>query len=487
MPAWALIGRELRGMSRQGQLFWVRVIGAGLGIATMALLLVRDVEVGRNLGAWIFQTLNQTLTFGILLIGPVITADCIAAEKREGTLGLLFLAPISSRDIVLAKAVANAVRAFTLLLSVVPMMALPVVFGGVPGNVLLFSMLGQVMALCLALAAGILASTLHREFIQAAVWAVIYCILFVAATFLFSALFWPILSIWHRFPAGRTISLIISQLLIIGTGLLITWWVLRYATRNLKARWERESQDFKPPMWVRLFSDSELWRALLAWDTRKARSTHPIAWLQEYSWTARLAKWGWCALALFGELVVIVLSVGSRGYHPGHLVLAAMVALGIALAGANSFRTERLTGAIELLLVAPLSPLKLIGGRLWGIWVHFLPAVAIISFCWISAAPLLHGRPSEAAMLVSCYIFLPMIGLCISMLPWNTLVSWVAIYLVGAIAPFSVGLLLRHHVTPATQLVLAVSIQAVLGLASAFFLWHKLETRTFALPNSKAD
>ena len=281
MGAWALISRELKGMSRQGQLYWIRVIGGGLGILSLALLLLRDVEIGAALGARMFQVLNWSVSFAILLVGPVITADCIAVEKREGTLGLLFLAPLTPRDIILAKAITNAIRAFTLFLAVAPMMALPVVFGGVQISWLVSGVFWHLASLCIALSAGILASTLHREFIQAAVWAVIYCLAFVIGCYFVSLLAWPILSFGFRSAFLRPIAMVVSQAWVLGSGIFVMWVVLRYACRTLKRRWEKESQDFTPPFWVRLFSDSELWRGIFSWDTQKARSSHPIAWLQE--------------------------------------------------------------------------------------------------------------------------------------------------------------------------------------------------------------
>ena len=482
---WPLVARELRGMARQGQVYWIRVVGGGFAIGTLAFLLFQDVHVGAGLGGRIFYALNSCLMFTILLVGPVITADCIAQEKREGTLGLLFLAPLKPRDIVVAKALSNALRAFTLLLAVAPMMALPVVFGGVPLIVLFSSMVGQLVALSIALSAGILASTLHRQFIEAAVWAVIYSLAFAAGFFVIQIFFRPLLILAMRIPAFGIVAMSLWPLVTIAWGAVVSALVLRHASRTLKRRWERESSNFKPPEWVRLFSSSELWQAILKWDTQKARSAHPIAWLQEYSWTARLAKWGWCALALIGEFFVVFLAVGSR-YHPGHLILSAAVTLGIALAGANSFRTERLTGAMELLLVTPISTIKLIGGRLWGIWVHFLPAVAIIGFCWYSVASLVASSRAEALLLFAAYLFVPMIGLYLSMFPWNVLVAWAAIYLIGAVIPFAIGILFRHELQMSERIVLTVTIQAIFGLSALGLLHRKLHQRNFTFQKGES-
>jgi ABC-type transport system involved in multi-copper enzyme maturation permease subunit len=482
--SWPLVARDLRGMSRQGQVFWIRVLGAGMAIVTLALLLLQEVHVGASLGVRIFSALNTCVIFTILFVGPVITADCIAQEKREGTLGLLFLAPLRSRDIVLAKALSNALRAFTLLLAVIPVMVFPVVFGGVPAYVLIFALSSQLAALCIALAAGILASIRNREFIQAAVWGIIYCLCLVGVVVLLSRAL-MLLSRGFRSPALASIMMFVSLAFTVAVAIAVLLWVLRYASRNLKRRWRRESTDFKPPRWIRSLSDVDEWRAFFAWDTQKARSTNPIAWLQEYSWTARLAKWGWCILALIGQLYVLLTGTLRAQDRGAQLALAAIVALGIALSGANSFRAERLTGAMELLLVAPISTIRLIGGRLWGVWVHFFPAVAIIGFSWFVAAPLFGAQRPQAWLLASTYLFLPMVGLYLSMFPWNVLVAWLVIYLAGAVLPFLIGSLFRHQMTLEHSVAISVSLQAFLGLTAVSLLAQKLRTRNFVFQNGR--
>jgi hypothetical protein len=347
--------------------------------------------------------------------------------------------------------------------------------------VVIFALSGQLAALCIALSAGILASTFQRQFIQAAVWGVLYCLALNLAVFGVHLFAWRIV----LSTSLRPFVTIISPLLTVSGAVMILVLVLRFAGRNLKARWQRENTDFKPPRWIRRMARTSLWRAILAWDTRKARSAHPIAWLQEYSWSARLAKWGWCILALAGELFVVMAGVASNKDRGAQVTLAAVVALGIALSGANSFRTERLTGAMELLLVAPLSPLKLIGGRLWGIWVHFFPAVAIIGFTWLSGATLFGARRADASLLIAAYLFLPMIGLYVSMFPWNVLIAWLAIYVVGAVMPFLIGTAFRYDFGVDHHVVITVAIQAALGLTACGLLVRKLKSRNFVFQNGR--
>lgn len=458
MASWPLILREMRELSRQGQLFWIRVTAGAFAFLTTAALLLNKTFAGREVGLYLFTLLNLLLFVTIITIGPLITADCIAREKREGTLGLLFLAPLSSRDIIFSKLVMNALRAFTLLLAILPLMALPVVFGGVPLSDIFLWAVRHLLALSIALSSGILASTLYREFIQCAVFAEIFCLSLLAMAGGF---------IGPMALAGPPIALAVT----LGT--------LTYCSNNLKERWEQDSAGYKQPFWIRFFSESADWRYLFRWNTRKARSLHPIAWLQEYSWSARLAKWGWCFFVLVIQVAVSFSDSGKRFPTPQH-ILAIIVILGIALSAANSFRSERLTGAMELLLVTPLSPAKIVGGRLWGIYIHFFPAMAILFFLWIASAPLTRSNPSEAYLALSSYLFLPMLGLFFSMLPWHFLVAWIVIFLTGAVLPLYLAFLLgRLFLFPFGPI--AIAIQATLGVSALLLLQHRLRTRSFIL------
>jgi ABC-type transport system involved in multi-copper enzyme maturation permease subunit len=387
-------------------------------------------------------------------VGPIVTCDCIAQEKREGTLGLLFLAPISERAIVLSKMAVNALRAFTLLFAVLPMMALPVVFGGLVGSKLFWALCMQITALCIALAAGMLSSTQYRTFIQAAVFAEIY-----SAGFVFLCVFFMRLS-----PLVGCVA-----------GLMIALMVVEQCSSTLKQKWEEESSDYREPFWVELFSQSGTARAIFRWDTRRARSRNPIAWLQEYSWSARLAKWGWLALACFGELFLIASTLFERrGSYQPQAILAGIVLFGICLAGANSFRQERLSGAMELLLVTPLSPLQIMFGRLWGLWVHFLPAVAVIALIWFAGGRYLWMAPEAGYVLVSSLLFIPMIGLYVSLFPWNILVDAAIVFITGVALPVYAGAMLN-------SLAMMIAVQATGGVVAFVLLFRKLKYRTFVL------
>ena len=69
----------------------------------------------------------------VVLEGLRNTADSLSAEKREGTLGLLFLTDLKGYDVVLGKFFASSLTSFYALLAMIPALAIPVLLGGVMG------------------------------------------------------------------------------------------------------------------------------------------------------------------------------------------------------------------------------------------------------------------------------------------------------------------------------------------------------------------
>src|SRR5207244_13589599 len=97
-----------------------------------------------------------------LLAGVFLTADCLSEEKRDGTLGLLFLTDLRGYDVVLGKFVAMLVNALYGLLALLPIMAIPLLLGGVTGGEFWRRALTLIEALLVSLAAGIWISALVR-------------------------------------------------------------------------------------------------------------------------------------------------------------------------------------------------------------------------------------------------------------------------------------------------------------------------------------
>src|SRR5512133_3094983 len=166
MSVMPVIDRELRVSARQPATYWVRILGV-LALLSVLLLVMSTEEslapMGRQpIGGRLFGSLHSMLLVAIWILVPLLTADCISKERREGTLPLLFLTPLKPRDIVYAKGFAHGLRAMTLWLAVLPIMTIPLLLGGVGPAEFLMSLLVNWSSLCLAMAAGILASAASR-------------------------------------------------------------------------------------------------------------------------------------------------------------------------------------------------------------------------------------------------------------------------------------------------------------------------------------
>ena len=128
MTVLPVIARELRAAARRTSTYGLRINGVAALLAVCAwITLSRSAQW--NDGGAVFAYLHATLFLATWVLVPFLTADCISRERREGTLPLLFLTPLKAGDIVLAKALAHGLTAFTLWLAVLPVLTMPFVAG----------------------------------------------------------------------------------------------------------------------------------------------------------------------------------------------------------------------------------------------------------------------------------------------------------------------------------------------------------------------
>jgi hypothetical protein len=85
-----------------------------------------------------------------------------------------------------------------------------------------------------------------------------------------------------------------------------------------------------------------------------------------------MGKWGLCLAFLLVEWAAR--NAGEAARETAHKALAAHAAITCTFVGVSGFLEEKRSGALELILVTPLSVNKLIWGRVWGLWKQFLPA-----------------------------------------------------------------------------------------------------------------
>ncbi|MGA2556074.1 MAG: ABC transporter permease [Verrucomicrobiota bacterium] len=400
---WPVVQRELREGARRPFNYWLRVGAAAAGLVMVVYIVTenRD-ETEKVMGQYLFAGLHVVLMGLICLVVPLMTADCLAREKREGTLGLLFLTPLTAGGIVMGKGLAQALRALTLWFSVAPVLAIPFVMGGIGWADASASFSLEFSALVLSLAAGLLASTLVKGRGAAFVLALFLGVLFVAV-FCRVALMCFFVRIHPNggwlgpfFPFGYpTVMLLMLSGLpadiasIGGVGvrlwhqilwlspivaLLLFVLVLGFAAWRLARSWQDKIPSLRQENMIRKYC-TPLFKGWFARRTGRILDRNPIVWLQQYSWKARLIKWVLCLVFLAAETAAF--TAGPTDYSQWDIIEALFIltfAAGMTFAGINSFAEEKRSGALELILVTPIPIHQIILGRVRGVWGQFLPA-----------------------------------------------------------------------------------------------------------------
>jgi len=158
-----IVDRELRVAARRRGTYLSRVIVALLviGIGIWIYLMGKrrppsEVSIAMFIGLTIVAGLFS------LFCGLQSTTDCLSEEKRDGTLGLLFLTDLRVYDVVGGKLVANSLNAFYGLIAALPMLAIPMMMGGVTLGEFWRIALVLVNTMFFSLTAGMLASSLSK-------------------------------------------------------------------------------------------------------------------------------------------------------------------------------------------------------------------------------------------------------------------------------------------------------------------------------------
>lgn len=387
--------------------YWTRPLAVVAALA-MVFLVFGGSNLEPGEGGRVFALLHLTIFWTIWLCVPLMTADCISRERREQTLGLLFLTPLKPWEVVTAKTMIYGLRAFLLWLSVIPVLAIPMILGGLAALEVLFSVLVLFGVLCGSVAVGIFVSSHCRErnramllaVIASGVWIYLSCELYESVfeawmpevwgygwryrldergLWLLSNLdqIWSDLLATFRTDKQRLIGAFANGALV---ALLVSLMLIMLAARQLRqsmqekpvARWRRWVADwFCTPTYAVDF--------YYRWLKQRLHK-NPIGWLEQRRWSGRMATWIWFAVA-------VAMAIGAAAYpntlgdRDGLLIFKFfywVMAVWMAIIAAGSFGRERALGVMELLLISPLKEKQIVSGRLRGIWMQFLPSAVLL-------------------------------------------------------------------------------------------------------------
>ena len=396
MTVLPIVDRELRVAARRRTTYLTRI-----GAAALVILIFGGLQVTQSFRVGPFFTLGQAQFFVLKWLGFLfacsaglfLTSDALSEEKREGTLGLLFLTDLRGYDVVLGKFISHSIQAFYGLMAAFPVLALTLLAGGVSAGEFWRMMLVFCNTLFFSLSAGLMISSISHDAMKAINGTLLLCLLTIAGLPLadFAIAGWdptkfvPRLSLaspgylfvtagatatkaywfqlglqqflgwtflaascvrtprtWQDKPAGAT-----------GAGSLLgRFW--RYGTPRGRAALRRRLLAHDPILWLAM---RDRWLPRLVWT---------VAWL-----TVGAISWG---IFRSGDSKVPL----TAGYYGQGLFVLALF-LWMATQASRFLVDAVRTGAMELLLVAPVNPPQIVRGQWSALRRTFLfPALLVV-------------------------------------------------------------------------------------------------------------
>ena len=352
----------------------------------------------------VFFMLAQVSFLFVMGTGGRLTADCISEERRNGTLGFLFLTRLKGHDVVLGKLAARGIPAVYSLLALFPALALMLLVGGVSAKVLFEFMMALLNALFFALATGVAMSALFRsrpasEWMTGGLLAMLFILLPVVGLILTAngvepwatelPLFLspiPTLEFWVQLTSlsgggMRRSTLLGSFWASLGFTHLMAWLLLWLAGLRLARAW-RETGPSRRLTWrdhVRQWRYGNAGQRLAR--RRDCLDRNPFFWLAARDRWATAGFWwllgvtilelAWMALQLrWNEAIGMASLLGFFGWYfaPKFFLAASAV---------STLATERREGTLELILATPLSLGDIFRGQWLALKKHHLRSVLV--------------------------------------------------------------------------------------------------------------
>jgi ABC-type transport system involved in multi-copper enzyme maturation permease subunit len=368
-----LIGRELGLRARRAGSYWGRfAVGALAVVICLPSLLSPAFSTTSSVGVGVFNTL-VAVAFVLCCVACILTADVIAAEKREGTLGLLLLTKVKRFDVILAKLVTNGAVGVISLVTLMPFLMIPVLAGGVTGGEAFRKAIALLNGLFLALALGIYSSASVQDRFKAARRAAIWLIGITFLPLLVQAL-WPFNSLGSWAPGiFSSLRTVIEggdyyyrlSPLPYWIGFAVThalgWaFLIRAGARMQRLVWQEDDPRSTRPRPGKCshepgFSRRSNWRSNayspVEWLVRRQRGLKTILWLGVlvgilYFLVFRIF-WSWRAFGV-GSIFWIV------AYWVPNVLVGGLSGAFFAWASSRFFVEARRNGELELLLTTPI-------------------------------------------------------------------------------------------------------------------------------------
>jgi ABC-type transport system involved in multi-copper enzyme maturation permease subunit len=387
-----IVERELRLASRRKSTYAIRGGAALLALALAGLVSLFALMSPGSAGKQVFNVVSYYTFILCLLAGIFLAADCLSRERREGTLGFLFLTDLKGYDVVLGKFIAVSLNAFYGLLAVLPILGLSLVGGGVTGPELGRMSLALINTLFFSIAAALwvssrclssyrtMANTLGVLIGLVAIGEVARACIGLAPPRFAPALFWMgTLSPAQPFLLASDAGYMFQGptfWLSLGVSHLLGWIFLGVAAWSL-------------PHFIEPAAESGFWRRLFAGEVFAGKSqrrralldVNPVWWLVDDSRRLRWTAWG---LAIAGGAIMLTYSRSGpmAGFLSTYIAMPFYFLLKVlfAIQACRFFSEARRNGSLELLRATPLDGRTMLRGQWLALRQIFLwPVIVLVA------------------------------------------------------------------------------------------------------------
>ncbi|MGN6385186.1 MAG: ABC transporter permease [Verrucomicrobiota bacterium] len=398
MVIFSIIHRELISAARKRATYLARSASAGIALLVFAIVFETHHTSMWRLGNDLLQVIALFAFVEAFIAGARFTSDCISEEKREGTIGLLFLTHMSALEVVVGKLVTRSLGAIYNLTAIMPVFWLCILVGGVTWRQIIAITVLLFCTTIFSLSCGIYISCRGMQEKQV----LIGSLALPAAVYVLPLILWSTLNlVFQDNPAVQTLLLFSpiyahkSALYNLTPGLFYTCaWIallsllfILLGARHLKRTSLSVVEESHGPNTSRELRILHL-RPRLVRLLGSANPAHWLAWQRQN----RKSHFAFCIVALFFGLIVRILLISKAHYGPpvaifGTYFLHATYKFMVTAEAARQLNHDRRSGALELLLSTPLTPNAIVSGA-YDSTQHLLrPAAICLAICnltWMS-------------------------------------------------------------------------------------------------------
>ena len=364
--------------------------------------------------------LGYMLSIMCMFTGAQVCADSISKEKREGTLGFLFLAGLPGWQITLGKLIANGLSAFFGIFVTFPLLSLLLIVGGVRPLQVFQMALTILNTLFVSASMGLFVSTISLEQKRA-----------IGRASMIVMFFWWGLPMLARLnsqfggPPWLTSAILLISLnssflptffspfgAALGTSgrpwwnllamHLLGWFFLALATWTILRRWQDKPERPK-------FSIRAGWKGL-SFGTKRVRERlrarlldpNPFVWLAARDRLRFLGAW---------ILTLAMLGVGGFIYYfnPGGPGPALGICIGATMMhrfwvcgmGAAQLLAEQEQGTLEMLFSTPLGARDVLRGQFRATVRQLRGPVLLVLLLHVAVALLIEGQRAPAVEMIA--------------------------------------------------------------------------------------